>query len=59
MQLIDEPEPVSGADLNLDSRVTHEEWMRAADQRFDILDQSKDGRLTLQELRARFLPIRR
>jgi len=57
-QLIAEPEPVSGADLNLDSHITLEEWMRATDQRFAILDANKDGRITLDELRARFLPIK-
>jgi hypothetical protein len=58
-QLIDEPEPVSGADFRLDSHITLDEWMRAADQRFDILDANKDGRLTLDELRARFLPLKK
>ncbi len=52
-QLIDEPEPVSGADFNLDSHITLAEWMRAADQRFDLLDTLKTGRLTLDALRAR------
>jgi hypothetical protein len=56
-QLIGEPEPVSGADFNLDSHVTLDEWQRATDQRFDILDQAKTGRLTLDELRARFKPL--
>jgi Ca2+-binding EF-hand superfamily protein len=58
-QLIDEPEPVSGADFALDSHITLAEWMRATDQRFVILDANKDGRVTLDELRARFLPIKR
>ena len=58
-QLIGEPEPVSGADFNLDSRITLAEWMRATDQRFDILDQAKTGRLTLDELRARFKALSR
>jgi hypothetical protein len=52
-QLIDEPEPVTGADFNLDSRVTLDEWLRATDQRFDLLDSAKTGRLTLDALRAR------
>ena len=58
-QLIDEPEPVSGADFALDSHITLAEWMRATDQRFAILDANKDGRITLEELRARFLPIKK
>jgi len=55
-QLIGEPEPVSGADFNFDSHITLDEWMRATDQRFQILDQKKDGKLTLDELKARFKP---
>ncbi|SRR5579883_2758084 len=57
-QLIGEPEPVSGADFNFDSHITLAEWMTAADQRFEILDEAKDGKLTLDELRARFKPIK-
>ena len=53
LQLINEPEPVSGADFNLDSHITLDEWMRATDQRFDILDADKTGHLTLAELRIR------
>jgi hypothetical protein len=53
LQLINEPEPVSGADYNLDSHITFDEWMRATDQRFDILDADKTGHLTLAELRIR------
>jgi hypothetical protein len=51
-QLIDEPEPVSGADLNLDSHITLAEWMRATDARFDLLDKAHTGRLTLDALRT-------
>ena len=52
-QLIDEPEPVTGADFNLDSHITMAEWMRATDQRFDLLDTAKTGRLTLDQLREK------
>jgi hypothetical protein len=55
-RLIGEAEPVSGADYDLDGRVTLAEWMRATDQRFDILDAAKTGRLTRDELLARFKP---
>jgi Ca2+-binding EF-hand superfamily protein len=53
VQLIDEPEPVSGADFNMDSHVTLAEWKRATDDRFDLLDTGHTGRLTLDALRTR------
>jgi len=52
-QVVDEPEPVSGADFNLDSHITLAEWMRATDDRFELLDTGHTGRLTLEALRAR------
>jgi hypothetical protein len=52
-QLIDEPEPVTGADFNLDSHITVAEWLRATDQRFEQLDTAKTGRLTLDALRLK------
>jgi hypothetical protein len=52
-QLINEPEPVSDADFNFDSHITLSEWLHAADQRFDLLDQAHAGRLTLEALRTR------
>ena len=55
-QLIGEPEPVTGADYNFDTHITLDEWLRATDQRFEILDEHKDGKLTLEELRARLEP---
>jgi Ca2+-binding EF-hand superfamily protein len=59
-QLIDEPEPVTGADFNLYGHITMDEWVRAADQRFDLLDTAKTGRLTLDQLRAKLnAPVRR
>jgi hypothetical protein len=53
VQLINEPEPVSGADFNLDSHITLAEWMRATDDRFELLDAGHSGRLTLDALRVR------
>ena len=55
-QLINEPEPVSDADFNFDSHITPDEWMRAADQRFDLLDKAQTGKLTLDALRAILSP---
>jgi hypothetical protein len=55
-QLLDEPEPVTGADYALDGRITQAEWIKAADQRFELLDTAKTGRLTLDQLRARLNP---
>jgi len=52
-QLLDEPEPVTGADFNLDSHITIDEWLRATDQRFELLDTAKTGRLTLDALRVK------
>ena len=58
-QLIDEPEPVTGADFNLDGRITMDEWLRASDQRFDLLDTAKTGRLTLDALRAKMAVLQK
>lgn len=48
--LLNEPQPVRGADADLDWRVTAEEWARAAAKRFDLLDPAHAGRLTLADL---------
>jgi hypothetical protein len=52
--LLNEPQPVRGADANLDYRITADEWVRAAARRFALLDRSgdgiDDGRLTLATL---------
>ena len=50
--LLSEPEPVSGADVNLDSRITLAEWLAAADRRFDLLDIKHLGALGHDELKA-------
>jgi hypothetical protein len=49
--LINEPEPVSAADADVDGKVTLDEWMRATDRRFSLLDHDKTGRLTHESLR--------
>jgi hypothetical protein len=61
--LLNEPQPVRGADMDLNFRVSKDEQGRAAAQRFAKLDQDKDGRLTLEELpltpiQARLQPAR-
>jgi len=56
--LINEPEPVTGADENLDGRVSLEEWRRATARRFATLDKPKAGRLTLAALRGEAPPKR-
>ncbi|MFZ3007444.1 MAG: hypothetical protein WA047_14855, partial [Phenylobacterium sp.] len=48
--LLNEPQPVRGADANLDWKVTPEEWAKAAGKRFAILDTDGDGRLILATL---------
>ncbi len=50
--LLGDPEPVSGADLDLDSRVTGPEWIAAADHRFDLLDIKRAGSLDRAGLAA-------
>jgi Ca2+-binding EF-hand superfamily protein len=46
----DMPQPVAMADLNLDRRVTLDEFMKTADKRFTTYDANGDGRLTRKEL---------
>jgi len=53
MSLLSDPEPVSGADLELNSRITMSEWLAAADRRFDLLDVKHQGFLTHDALKAR------
>jgi hypothetical protein len=50
--LLDIPQPIRGADANLDWKVTSEEWAKAAAQRFALLDTDGDGKLTLDTLPA-------
>ncbi len=50
--LLNIPEPVTGADANIDRSVSRDEFRRAAVERFQLLDASHSGRLTLAELEA-------
>lgn len=50
--LLNIPQPVRGADADLDWKVSAAEWARAAGQRFALLDADGDGRLTLDTLPA-------
>jgi len=45
------PQPVAMADLNLDRRVTIEEFLKTAGKRFTNYDVDQDGRLTRKELK--------
>ncbi len=44
------PQPVKAADVNVDQRVTAEEWAAATQRWFLALDTDRDGRLTLATL---------
>lgn len=44
------PQPVKAADVNVDQRVTAEEWTVATQRWFQALDSDRDGRLTLASL---------
>lgn len=44
------PQPVKAADVNVDQRVTGEEWAAATERWFLALDTDRDGRLTLAGL---------
>lgn len=48
--LLNEVEPVSGSDGDLDHHVTRDEFARAARMRFDLLDPEKTGALKLNDL---------
>ena len=44
------PQPVKSADINMDQRVSSEEWAQATQRWFLSLDTDRDGRLTLATL---------
>ncbi len=44
------PQPVKSADINIDQRVTAEEWANATQRWFLSLDADRDGKLTLATL---------
>ena len=48
--LLNEPQPVLGADLNVDFKVSAAEWLKTADKRFALLDTKAEGKLTLENL---------
>jgi hypothetical protein len=48
--LLNVPEPVKAADVDVNQRITPDEWSRAGDRWFDLLDADRDGVLTLAEL---------
>ena len=55
--LLNLPEPVAGADANFDRFVSLDEFRRAASYRFQLLDNDRVGKLTLQNLEV-LLPSR-
>lgn len=48
--VLNEPEPISVADTDVDFRVSAAEWRQAADRRFAQLDVNHDGKITFDEL---------
>ncbi len=48
--LLNEPEPLTATDLNLDGHITLAEFLTSADRRFDKLDTKQLGYLTLDTL---------
>lgn len=52
------PQPVKAADVNVDQRVTAEEWAAATERWFIALDTDRDGRLTRESLPRTALQVR-
>lgn len=55
--LLNLPQPVVGADADFNRKITREEFGRAANYRFQLLDTTGTGRLTLAEL-EKLVPTR-
>lgn len=47
---LDEPEPISGADIDFNNKITKEEWLAATNRRFGRLDPDATGGLKLSDL---------
>lgn len=54
--LLNIPEPVAAADANLDRSITLGEFRQAGIERFQLLDVSRSGRLSLEALKALLPP---
>jgi hypothetical protein len=48
--LLNQPEPVSAADMDFNGRISLAEFLAAADRRFDHIDKAQQGYLTLASL---------
>ena len=56
--LLNIPEPVAAADVNLDRSITLAEFRQAGVERFQLLDASHAGRLSLDQLKALLPPAK-
>ena len=56
--LLNIPEPVAAADADFNRAVTLTEFRQAAAERFQLLDRSRQGRLTLQQLETARIALR-
>ena len=52
VMLLGDPEPVTSADLRLDSKITLAEWLQVTDERFDLLERKRRGYLDRADLVA-------
>lgn len=56
--LLNIPEPVAAADADFNRAITLSEFRQAAAERFRLLDRSRQGKLTLQQLQSARLALR-